>query len=312
MTQSFAALSTSIARIVASAAPLISAIRIAPNRHITGLVCQGDAIVAVDQALPALENYTVVLSNRLLIAARIGGRDPGSNIASLRLDTPWPATNPETAVASVGSLAIVVGADADASPTVRLTAIHRFIRTAEGFAPVLDLSNERVDQGALVLDPNGRLIGLAAFGPNGEAVAIPSAVISRVFTLSHNPYALTAVPTAPSVAASLATANSPAKSGRRGWLGVALQPITVPDPLVARAGQTSGRMVVSITKGGPAELAGVRVGDVVLALNGTSASGPHALRAFLGEDRVGTTIEIKLLRDGNVVTAHLTVAPQPG
>jgi S1-C subfamily serine protease len=297
MTQALAAFSASISQVVVAGAPLLSAIRVGANRHITGLVCQGDTIVTVDQALPAMDSYTVVLSNRVLIAARPGPRDPDCNLAILRLDTPWPTANPEVATPAVGSVVAVLGADADASPTVRLTVIHRFTRTAEGLAPVLDLSGERVDQGSLVLDPNGRLIGLAAFGPNGEAIAIPSAAIGRMLMPDQ----------------SVAPANpvAPSASNRRGWLGVALQPIIVPDQLVGRAGQASGRMVVSITKGGPAEAAGMRVGDVLLALNGTSTSGPNTLRAFLGGELVGTTVEVKLLRDGNVATTHLTVAVQP-
>jgi S1-C subfamily serine protease len=135
-------------------------------------------------------------------------------------------------------------------------------------------------------------------------MAIPSAVVGRMLMPNQAPVAQ-----APAFPASVA---APASSNRRGWLGVALQPITVPDQLVARAGQGSGRMVVNITKGGPAEMAGMRIGDVLLALNGTSASGPQALRAFLGGDKVGTSVEVKLLRDGNVVTTHLTVAAQPG
>jgi S1-C subfamily serine protease len=303
MTQTLAAFSASVSQLVASAAPLLSAIRVGPNRHLTGLVCQGDTIVTIDQALPAVESYTVVLSNRLLIAARPGPRDPGCNLAVLRLDSPWPTVNPEIAAPSVGSVAVVLGADADSSPTVRLTVIHRFIRTANGLAPVLDLSGERVDQGSLVLDPDGRLIGLAAFGPNGEAMAIPSALIGRMLLPNQG-----LAP--PSVSPVVNPPSTPTATGRA-WLGVALQPITVPDQLVARAGQASGRMVVSITKGGPAEMAGMRVGDVLLALNGTSTSGPQALRAFLGSDRIGTTVEVKLLRDGNVVTTNLTVAVQP-
>jgi S1-C subfamily serine protease len=297
MIQALAAFSASISQVVIAGAPLLSAIRVGANRHITGLLCQGDTIVTVDQALPALDSYTVVLSNRVLIAARPGPRDPDYNLAILRLDTPWPVANPEVATPAVGSVVAVLGADADASPTVRLTVIHRFTRTAEGMAPVLDLSGERVDQGSLVLDPNGRLIGLAAFGPNGEAIAIPSAAIGRILMPDQ----------------SVAPANpvSPSASNRRGWLGVALQPIIVPDQLVGRAGQASGRMVVSVTKGGPAEAAGMRVGDVLLALNGTSTSGPNTLRAFLGGELVGTTVEVKLLREGNVATTHLTVAVQP-
>jgi S1-C subfamily serine protease len=309
MTQPLAAFSASLSRVVASAAPLISAIRIGPNRHITGLVCQGDTIVTTDQALPALESYNVVLSNRLLIAARPGPRDPGANLAILRLDIPWPSVNPEIATPSVGSVVIVLGADADASPTARLTVVHRFIRTIDGLAPVLDLPRERVDQGSLVLDADGRMVGLAAFGPNEEAIAIPSAVVGRMLVPNQNLSAPQNLSTLPPGCASQA---SPAASNRRAWLGVELQPITVPDQLITRVGQTSGRMVVSIIKGGPAEVAGMRVGDVLLALDGTSASGPQALRAFLGGDRIGTTMEVKLLRDGNIVTTHLTVAIHPG
>ncbi|WP_158925998.1 S1C family serine protease [Acidisphaera sp. S103] len=299
MSQALVTFSAAISRLVASAAPLLSAIRVGPNRHLTGLVCQGDTILTTDQALPILDSYTVVLSNRLLIAARPGPRDPGINLAVLRLETPWPAANPEVATSPVGSVAVVLGADADASPNVRLTVIHRFTRTAEGLAPELDLPGDSVDPGSLVLDPTGRLIGLAAPGPNKQAMAIPSALIGRMLTPNH-------------AAAPSAIPALPSPSNRRGWLGVALQPITVPDQLVARAGQASGRMVVSITKGGPAEMAGVRIGDVLLALDGTSTSGPQALRAFLSGDRVGSTVEAKLLRDGNLVTTQLTIAVQPG
>jgi S1-C subfamily serine protease len=303
MTQDIVAFSASISQLAASAAPLLGAIRVGPNRHVTGLICQGDTILTTDQALPALDSYTVVLSNRLLIAARPGPRDPSTNLAALRLDSPWPAVNPEIATPPVGGLVIVLGADADASPTVRLTVIHRFIRSADGWSPILDLPGESVDQGSLVLDPRGRLVGLMTLGPNGEAMAVPSNLIARM--LMPNQTLSTPLST-PQL-----EPGSALSSNRRGWLGVALQPITVPSQLVARAGQTSGRMVVSITKGGPAEMAGMKVGDVLLALDGTSASGPQALRAFLGRDRVGTTVEVKLLREGTVVTVQLTVAVQP-
>src|ERR1700748_1054 len=150
MTQALGVFSAAVAQLAMSAAPLVCAIRVGANRHITGLVCHGETIVTADQALPALESYTVVLSNRLLLAARPGTRDPARNLAALRLGSPWPAVNSENTVSSGGSVAIIVGADADGSPTIRLTVVHRFARTADGFAPVLDLSGERVDQGSLV------------------------------------------------------------------------------------------------------------------------------------------------------------------
>jgi serine protease DegQ len=291
--------SQSIAQIAAGAVHVLCAIRIGPNRHITGLVCEGDIIVTTDQELPALESYTVVLAHGHLAAARPGPRDAGSNLAMLRLEVPFPVANLDMASASVGNLVVVIGADGDASPTVRLSVIHKFLRTADGPAPVLDLPVASLDPGSIVLDAEGRLIGLAALNPSGDAVVIPGTTIGRMMVPTLSPAVAQPAPPAPA-------------ANRRGWLGVALQPITVPEAIVARAGQTSGRMVMSTTKGGPAELAGLRVGDVLLALNGTSASGPHALRAFLDSERIGSMVEVRLLRDGTVMTAQLTVAAQPG
>lgn len=304
MTNLLAAFSASVSGLAASSAPLVCAIRIGPNRHLTGLVCQDDTVVTTDQALPALESYTVVMSDRMLIPARPNARDPGCNLATLRLDTTWPAVNTDIAATSVGSLVIILGADADASPTARLSVVHRFTRTADGPAAVLDLSRDRVDPGSAVLDPQGRLIGLAAIGPNGEAMVIPGTLIGRMLMPALNLHGASADPQSDRPAPAY-------KPDRRAWLGVALQPITVPDQLVPRTGQTSGRMVVSLTKGGPAEKAGMRVGDVLLALNGTSTTGPNTLRALLGHDRIGTTVDIRLLRDGNVMTTELTLQMQP-
>ncbi len=304
MTNALGALSDAIAGIVAIASPLLCAIRTGPNRHITGLICQGDAIVTTDQALPAMDGYTALLSNRSMAALRPGPRDPAANLAVLRLEPPVAVTFPDPAVAAVGSVVVVLGADLDASPTVRLTVVHRFLRTADGPAPVLDLPGDAIEQGGPVLDAAGRLIGIAALGHNNEAMVIPAAAFGRVIAPGARVPAQALAPQPPP--------PSLAQGGRRGWLGVALQPITVPDQLIGKAGQTSGRMVVNVTTGGPADMAGLRTGDVLLALDNTSTTGPHALRAFLGADRIGSKVEVKLLRDGKVLTTHLVVAMQPG
>jgi S1-C subfamily serine protease len=70
-------------------------------------------------------------------------------------------------------------------------------------------------------------------------------------------------------------------------------------------------MVVNLTPGGPADRAGLRVGDVLLSVNGSMVGGEHGLRNHLAEERIGSEIEVKVLRDGNLVTAHLVVAAQP-
>jgi len=90
------------------------------------------------------------------------------------------------------------------------------------------------------------------------------------------------------------------------------QPVLdVLDSLAPKTGQVSGRMVVNLALCGPAEVAGIRIGDVLLTLNGHSATGSHAMRALPGADRIGTQGEVRPPREGSVLTTFVTVARQP-
>lgn len=320
--------SDSLTAVVAHAAAMVAAVRVGPNRHITGIHWRPDVIVTSDQALPPQDGYTLVRFDGQLMPARALSRDPIGNLASLRLDPSVPppalAMGPDP---RVGSLVAVVGADFDGGPTARLAVVHRRMRPGgvDGPGPVIDpMGGGTMEQGGAVLDLSGTLLGMASIGPNGHMVIVPHAAITRFLDPGGAPDQV--MPRAATMAAALNVPTprspgsyAPGASGagvrpsgpRRGWLGLSLQPITVPEPLVQRAGQTSGRMVVNITNGGPAERAGLRVGDVVLALNGYSTSGSHALRAFLAEDRIGSQLEVRLLRDGTLLTTFLTVAAQP-
>jgi S1-C subfamily serine protease len=200
---------------------------------------------------------------------------------------------------AVGSLALALGAAADGSPTVRLTTIywvgHAYANGSGplGEAIILDLAADQVPEGGPVLDARGGLLGMASAGPQGEALVIPHATINRFL----DPLGM--------------AKTLPAMQTRRGWLGVALQPINVPQAMRSIAHQSSGRLVVSLTPGGPAEHAGLRLGDVLLAIDGQSVSGPLGLRAFIGADRLGSAIEIRLMREGTIRNVVLRIAAQP-
>ncbi len=183
MSQVLSQLSGSIALLVANAAPILAAIRIGENRHVTGFLWRGDLLVTADQALPAAASYTVVLSTGALISAQPGARDPGHNLASLRLDVLVPAALPAAArSATIGALVLALGANFDGSPTARLTTIHSFPRSpGAGSAAVitLDLAGERVSPGGMVLDAEGRLLGMTSASPGGDAMVVPHGVIAR-------------------------------------------------------------------------------------------------------------------------------------
>jgi len=356
MTQLLSQVSESIALLVANVAPMLTAIRIGQNRHVSGFLWRGDLVVTSDQALPAAAGYTIVLSSGALVSAQPGPRDPVNNLASLRLDAPVSVAVPDPArSATIGALVLALGADFDGSPTVRLTTIHGFPRSpGVGSATAtitLDLAGARVSHGGMVLDADGRLLGMTNVSPNGDAVVVPYGVIARFVEAATaavvpdsggtapmpQTMTLPTVQPIPQVAVQApleqvsrngqlpgggvpggggpggATigGSPPGTDHRRGWLGVSLQPITVPEGLAHRAGQRTARQVVSITRGGPADRAGLRAGDVLLALDGSSTSGNHALRAFLAPERIGNQVEVRLMRDGLVHTTVLTIAAQP-
>lgn len=283
-----AQLSEAITTLVTHAAPMLAAIRIGPNRHISGIVWQRDLVITSDQALPAQDSYTLVLAGGVLTAARPARRNAAANLASLRLEGAANAAQVMLpAEPRVGGLALALGADFDAAPMARLAVIHKIAGITDR-SIILDMPGPLVAEGGPVLDASGGLLGMAIVGANNEATVIPYAAMARMLE-----------------------AGQIHPDGRRGWLGVALQPITVPESMRSAVGQASGRMVVSLAPSGPAELAGLRPGDILLSLDGHSVSGAHALRAFLGPERVGRQVEIRLMRDGQVETRNLTIAPQP-
>jgi S1-C subfamily serine protease len=284
-----ASLSDAIVAQVAAATPMLAAIRVGPNRHISGIVWQPDLVVTAEQALPVQDSYTLVLPGGVLTAARAARRNAGGNLASLRLELAANvALIPYPAEPRVGTLALALGADADAAPLARMTMVYKVSSNGTDRAVTLDMPAGLVAEGGPVLEAAGGLLGMAVIGADGEAGVVPHAAITRMLDPLHGQV-----------------------NGRRGWLGVALQPITVPEALRTAVGQGSGRMVVSLAPSGPAELAGLRAGDILLSMDGHSISGAHALRALLGPERVGRQVEVRLLRDGQVETRHLTVAPQP-
>jgi S1-C subfamily serine protease len=296
LTQVLTGLSDAVAGLVDQAAPMLAAIRTTPGHHISGIIWQPDLVITADQLLPARDSYTVVLAGGILVAARPAGRDTANNLAALRLETKAGNMAIRTAApARVGAFALALGATAEASPVARLTVIHRVDTARTGALNgatmdvlALDLPPNTHDDGGPVLDATGALLGMSASGATGQALVVPHTAIAAV------------LPPAIAVA-----------RGRRGWLGLSLQPIAVPEAMRPIAQQDAGRMVVNLASSGPAEQAGIRTGDILLSLDGQSINAPRTLRTFLSAERIGHYIEVALLREGALEKVRLAVAVQP-
>jgi serine protease Do len=92
----------------------------------------------------------------------------------------------------------------------------------------------------------------------------------------------------------------------RSWLGVAVR-----EPEDARPGVAPGVMVTEVSAGGPAEVAGVRVGDTIVAIEGHSVNSPARLRWYVSTAGVGRRIEVKVRRgeDDRTLRAQLGEVP---
>jgi S1-C subfamily serine protease len=270
----------------------VVAIRLAHGRHITGLLWQGGIVVASEQALPRRDDFELVAPGGSIVKATMAGRDPSTNVAILKPAEQLAAPSIAAGEARTGAVALAIGADGTGGASARLGLVNlaggEWHSSRGGLIDrriVLDVRLARREEGGPVFDAAGACLGMSTFGPRGQVIVIPTATIERV------------VPQL-------------AKNGRvaRGWLGVALQAVAVPDALRESADQSSGLMVMSVVDNGPAAQAGILAGDIILSVDGTSAHRFRRLARHFGADSIGRKAELRLIRSGAVMTVQTTIA----
>jgi len=280
---------------VAAARGLAVAVRNSSHRHISALLWQPDAVVTSEQAIGNRDEYEVETASGETATARIAGRDPGTNLLVLRTDAPLAATTVPRGTARVGSLTLALGSDASGSTTARLGLVSsvgpQWYSRAGGRLEqriALDIRLRRTEEGGPVLDTAGALLGMSTLGPPGVVLVIPVATLERV------------------VPQLLSDGQVP-----RGWLGLGLQPVAVPEPLREAAGEAMGMMVMSIAAGGPGEVAGVKAGDILLTIDGASMRGLRRVIAQLDDESVGKSLALRLIRGGEVLTLNVVITARP-
>jgi S1-C subfamily serine protease len=284
--------SNALATRTEAAKDAIVAIRLAHGRHITGMVWQSEIVVVSEQSLPRKDDFELVATGGSVLTAKIAGRDPSTNVAVLRLAEPIASPSIAAGDAHSGAVALAIGADGTGGASARLGLVN--LAGAEWHSSrgglidrriVLDLRLAPHEEGGPVFDAAGRLLGMSTFGPRGQVIAIPTATIERIVPLLL-------------------------KDGRiaRGWLGVALQAVAVPDALRETADQSSGMMVMSVVEGGPAAQAGIVAGDIILSVDGTSTHRFRKIASSFGSDSIGRKADLRLIRSGTVITVQTTIA----
>ena len=285
-------LSDAVAARAQAAKNAVVAVRFSEDRHLSGMLWQAGVVVVSEQSLPRRDEFELVVPDGSTVAARLAGRDASTNIAILKTAESIAAPVFTASDATTGALALAIGADGAGGASARLGIVN--LAAGEWHSRrgglidrriILDMQLSSREEGGPVFDAAGGCLGMSTFGPRGRVIVIPHATLARVV-----PQLI--------------------KEGHvsRGWLGVALHAVAVPDALRENADQTSGMMVMSVVENGPAAQAGIVAGDIILDVDGIPANRFRKLARYFGSDSIGRRAEIRLIRGGAVITVQTTIA----
>jgi serine protease DegQ len=266
-----------------------SVIRVEAGRRMpsTGVVWSKEGLaVTAHHAVEREEEIEVGLSDGRTLDATLVGRDPGTDVAVLRVaanDLAAPAWSHAETV-KVGHLALAVarpGRSARASMGI-VSALGGEWRTPAGGRMdrylQTDISLQPGFSGSLLADLNGNGLGMNTSGLwRGHSLAVPTATLRRVVEtlVAHGRM-------------------------RRAFVGLGSIPIRLPAKAAQASGQEAALLVIAVQPEGPADQSGVLLGDALLAVDGRALAQVDDLLEALTEEIIGTELKFRILRAGQV------------
>lgn len=259
----------------------------------SGIVYGEDLVLTADHVVTREDNLRVTLPDGKSLEATLAGRDPGSDMAVLRLAEKAlkpPRTSDDV---KVGQLVLALGrpnaAGMQASWGI-VTAISGPTRTFKGGMLDQYIQTETTPypgfSGGPLVNSEGEILGLNTSGlTRGSSLTIPVSVAWRV-------------------------ADSLVKHGsvKRAYLGVRTQPAEIAESArsALKREQGHGLLLVWLEDGGPAQSGGLLVGDIIVALNDQPVGDTDELFAALGSDAVGKAVKVDVLRGGKPEALTIT------
>ncbi len=301
MQSSLVSLSNELATLVEEFEPYVVAVHARAHYPSSGVHWRPGIVVTADHTLGQEEDIQVTLPGGNRVDATLVGRDPGTDIAVLKVEKLGSSAAPTEAgePATVGELALVVGRSPGSGPNASLgiiSAVSGPWRTWRGGRLDqyirLDATLFPNSSGGAVVDCRGRLLGIATSGLSRIAgLAIPASSINRILNaLLEKGY----VP--------------------HGYLGIGVQPVAIPGALATSLSLTAktGVMVVKVEPGGPADQAGVLLGDILVELGNTQLEQIEDLQSFSDSGVIGKPAKAQLIRAGALREISITVGERPG
>jgi S1-C subfamily serine protease len=260
----------------------------------SGIAYAEDLVLTADHVVTREEDIKITLPDGKSLAATIAGRDPGSDLAVLRLAEKALSPAQTYDEVKVGQLVLAIGRPSGEGVQASwgiVTSINGPARTFRGGMLDEFIRSETTPypgfSGGPLINAEGEVLGLNTSGlTRGSSLTIPNKVAWRI-------------------AEALATHGSV----KRGYLGVRTQPVEIPDASrqELQRDQDHGLLVLWLEEGGPAANGGLLVGDILVAVNGQSVGDPDDLFSVLNSETVGKAISVEVLRGGRPETVPVTV-----
>ena len=294
--------STTLAQVSAGFAAAVetagaSTVLVSARRRIpaSGVVWSADGTIVTAHHVIERDEVEVVLADGSKHQATVAGRDPGSDIAVLKIGPAGltPALRAPAGSAKVGNLVLAVGRPSLEGPmaslgvvgaiggpwrTFRGGEVEGYIRTDTTFFPGFS--------GGPLVDAEGRVVGInsARLG-RGAGLTVPVAAVERI-------------------AADLLAGGQV----RRAYLGISSQVARLPVALAALAGgRETGLLIISVEPDSPADAAGVLIGDILIELGGQPVDDTDSLQAQLGPSHIGRATPASVLRGGERKDLTVTI-----
>jgi serine protease Do len=268
----------------------------------SGFIISGDGIIVTNNhVIGDAQKVEVSLKDGSSYPARLVGKDDKTDLAVLKIDADrsLPALAwGDSDKMRVGDWVVAVGNPFGLSGTATAGIVSSRGRDI-GTGPYddfiqIDAPLNSGNSGGPLFNSDGQVVGVntAIFTPNGGSIGIGFAI--------------------PSNAAEKIVAQLESKgSVQRGWLGVAIQPVT---PEVAESlglKKAEGALVATVTEGSPAAKAGLRQGDVVLDYDGAPVTTPRDLSRAVADTEAQTKKRLTVWRDNREVDVHVKVGEMP-
>ncbi|MCI0390208.1 MAG: S1C family serine protease [Acidobacteria bacterium] len=266
----------------------------------SGVLWREALVITAAHTIKRDSDITVMLPEGRTTPAILVGMDTSTDVAVLKLDEAGgiPVEIGDAAELRVGHIVLAVGRVSERGVSASLGIvsaaggewrtwrggrIDRFIR--------LDMGIYDGFSGSPLVDASGRVSGVNTSGlSRGGALTIPASTVSRV-------------------------ADELLAKGHiaRAYIGVGLQPVPLPDSIKAKLNlaNASGVIILSTEPNGPADKAGVLIGDVLVTLSGASVADIDDVQAALGPERVGQVLDATVVRAGELVHLKIKVDERP-